>query len=122
MKLGIIGARNFDNRAFVDAAIRRASQKNPDLTLLVSNFSWVGAWARMEGGRHRVASVEFKTTDNDWFGWMQVHRRLVEECDALIVFWDGSCRVTAQSAVFAQRQGKVLRVYRVTPKRPEPSR
>lgn len=118
MKLGVIGARNFDNRAFVDAAIRRAATKNPDVVLLVSTFSWIGAWARLEGQRHKVTTVEYRATDNDWYGWMREHKRLIDDCDALVVFWDGECRVTAQSAVLAKKEGKVLRVYRVAPRRP----
>lgn len=115
MNLGVVGARNFDNRAFVDAAIRRVARKEPDAVLLVSAFSWVGTWARIEATRHRLAVVEYPAEEGDW---RAAHRRLVADCDALVVFWDGQCRVTAEAVILAQRGRKVLRIYRFLPRAP----
>jgi len=112
MKLAIIGSRSFNDVAFISSELDKLFESNR-LDLIVSGGARgadsIGAeWARSKG-------IPCKVHLPDWdrygksAGFIR-NELIINDCDAVIAFWDGKSRGTLHSINLAKKKGRELTI------------
>ena len=108
MKLAIIGSRSFNDVAFISSELDKLL-KLSNLDLIISGGARgadsIGVeWARSKG-------IPCKVHLPDWnkygkgAGFVR-NELIINDCDAVIAFWDGKSRGTLYSIDLAKKKGK----------------
>jgi hypothetical protein len=111
MRLAIVGSRGFPK---LDQ-VRRYVQGLPKDTVVISGGARGVDEVAAEEARACGLEVEIYFPQYDVYGRSATFKRndqIVEACDKLIAFWDGTSRGTTYTFTKASRDGKLLEVVR----------
>jgi len=112
VKLAIVGGRDFSNKELFIKSIQELPFK---LEMIISGGAkGADAFAQEYALENNIHYVEFLP---DWgkYGKSAGPKRnklIVNECEYLIAFWDGSSRGTKSSIIIAKNSDKLYKVYR----------
>lgn len=111
MKVGIVGSRRFSDPAQVEAYVKALPTK---ASIITGSASGVDA-AATRAARARNIPVQVLPASLDELADEKKaearNRRLVEACDVLVAFWDGTSKGTRATVERALDAGKEVHVY-----------
>jgi predicted Rossmann fold nucleotide-binding protein DprA/Smf involved in DNA uptake len=111
MRLAIIGSREFADQRLLDETL---AEYLGTVALVVSGGA-AGAdrmgerWARRNGIETLIFEPEMTKHRHPFHAR---NRKIVEACDSLIAFWNGSSSGTRYTLDYARRMGKPVRIVR----------
>lgn len=112
-RIAVVGSREYPNIGLVRTFVRRLAVKDPDATVVSGNAPGVDRAAEVAGHAAGLAVVSLKA-DWDRYGKKAGFIRngqIVEQCDAVAAFWDGSSNGTADTVAKAEAVGKSVSVW-----------
>ncbi len=109
MKYAVIGSRNFNHYAEFERELEKY-----DISEIVSGGA-KGADQFAERYAHEK-SIPIEIIKPDWSKYGKAagvirNREIIDNCDAVIAFWDGESKGTKSSIDFAEKAGKKVTVH-----------
>ena len=123
-KVAVIGSRTFDDKKRLYAVLT----KNRERIKLVISGGAKGAdslavdWATDYGMPYLVFPAAWHNPDTgeyDKGAGFRRNRKIIEQCDVVIAFWDGKSRGTANSIEIAKELGKIVRIISFSEPKPK---
>lgn len=112
MKLAIIGSRSFNDVAFISSELDKLLDSS-NLDLIISGGARGADSIGTEWARSKCIPCKIHLPDWDKYGKGAGFIRnelIINECDAVIAFWDGKSRGTLHSINLAKKKGKELTI------------
>jgi len=112
MKLAIIGSRSFNDVAFISSELDKLFESNR-LDLIVSGGARGADSIGTEWARSKGIPCKVHLPDWDRYGKSAGFIRnelIINDCDAVIAFWDGKSRGTLHSINLAKKKGRELTI------------
>ena len=109
MRIAVIGSRTVES---IDFSLVGATDGDVIVSGGAKGVDSLAAEAALAGG----LPVTVFVPDYEKYGRAAPHvrnRKIVENCDRLVAFWDGMSRGTASTIALARRQGKPVSVIEV---------
>jgi hypothetical protein len=127
-RVAVVGSRTFNDKH----RLYEVLTKNRDRIKLVISGGAQGAdslavaWATDYGIPYLVYPALWRDPDTGVFNrgaGMKRNRRIVEQCDVVIAFWDGASKGTAFTIELAKQLNKPVKIVSfVSSERPDPSK
>lgn len=113
MRIGIVGSRDYPNLQAVWAFVERLAGRYPTIVIVSGGARGVDTVAAAAGRWYGLEVVEHKP---EWerlgkhYAPLARNTTIVEDCDALIAFWDGVSTGTMDTVDKARGTGKKVHV------------
>lgn len=112
-RVAVVGSRKYPDLGFVREFVRRLARRDPSATVVSGNAPGVDRAAEIEA---RAVGLDVVSLKADWdshgraAGFIR-NGEIVQQCDVVAAFWDGSSRGTADTVGKAEAAGKPVSVW-----------